>query len=191
MARRGNLWVISGPSGAGKGTLVARIIQALPDAWVSISATTRSPRSGEQNEVHYFFLNDAQFDDLVAHDGFLEWAHVHQARYGTPKSSVLEHIKSGDQVILEIDVQGAFQVKKAYPDAHLVFIAPPSLEVLEERLRHRGTETDEVIQARMQTAHRELELQSQYDVVFVNDDLEVTTQQILDYMNAAAQSEDE
>lgn len=191
MARRGNLWVISGPSGAGKGTLVARIIQALPDAWVSVSATTRSPRPGERDGVHYFFLDDAHFDDMLASDGFLEWAHVHQGRYGTPRASVLEHIASGEQVILEIDVQGAFQVKKAYPEAHLVFIAPPSLEVLEQRLRSRNTETEEVIEKRMQTARGELELKSQYDVVFINDDLELTTQQMVDYMNQAAQVEDE
>ncbi|MCC6109530.1 MAG: guanylate kinase, partial [Denitrobacterium sp.] len=145
MARRGNLFVISGPSGAGKGTLVSRVLDRVPDAWVSVSATTRPPREGEVDGTSYFFMTDDQFDDLVARGGFLEWAHVHAHKYGTPLASVKEHIDAGDQVILEIDVQGAFQVREKLPEAHLVFIDVPSEKELLARLRGRGTESEDVI----------------------------------------------
>ena len=186
--RHGNLFVISGPSGAGKGTLVARLVQSVSDAWVSVSATTRLPREGEVEGIHYHFVSDAEFDRLVAEDGLLEWAHVHDCRYGTPRATVEAHIAQGEQVILEIDVQGAFQVREKMPQAHLVFIEPPSMEELERRLRGRGTETEEKIAGRLATAKVEMARKMEYDIRLVNDDLDEATAELVAYVNAQAES---
>lgn len=183
-SRVGNLFVVSGPSGAGKGTLLSQVIERIPDAWVSVSATTRSPRPGEIEGVHYFFLDTDHFKSLVEQDGFLEWAQVHDNFYGTLKKSVVDHMNAGDQVILEIDVQGALQVRKALPEAHLVFIEPPSLEELERRLRQRGTETEDVISSRMKTAEVELAQKMEYDVQVVNDDLERAVDELVEVINS-------
>lgn len=184
--RKGNLFVLSGPSGAGKGTLVKRVLQRIPDAWVSVSATTRQPRPGEVDGKDYFFLDQPRFDELVSQDGFLEWAHVHGNSYGTLRSRVQERMDEGAQIILEIDVQGAFQVKKAMPEAHLIFIEPPSLEELERRLRGRGTETEEVICKRMKTAEVELAQKMEYDVQVINDELERATDELVSYIGSFA-----
>lgn len=184
--RKGNLFVLSGPSGAGKGTLVKRVLQRVPDAWVSVSATTRQPRPGEVDGRDYFFLDQPRFDELVSQGGFLEWAHVHGNSYGTLRSRVQDRIDHGSQVILEIDVQGAFQVKKAMPEAHLIFIEPPSLEELERRLRGRGTETEEVICNRMKIAEVELARKMEYDVQVVNDELERATEELVSYIGSFA-----
>ena len=184
--RKGNLFVLSGPSGAGKGTLVKRVLQRIPDAWVSVSATTRQPRPGEVDGKDYFFLDQPRFDELVSQDGFLEWAHVHGNSYRTLRSRVQERMDEGAQVILEIDVQGAFQVKKAMPEAHLIFIEPPSLEELERRLRGRGTETEEVICKRMKTAEVELAQKMEYDVQVINDELERATDELVSYIGSFA-----
>lgn len=164
--------MISGPSGAGKGTLLSKVLERIPDAWVSVSATTRDPRPGEKDGVHYFFLDKDHFEDLVENDGFLEWAKVHDNYYGTLRDRVVEHMDAGEQVILEIDVQGAFQVRKALPQAHLIFIEPPSLEELSRRLHSRGTESEDVISSRLKTAEVELAQKMEYDSQVVNDDLE-------------------
>lgn len=185
-SRVGNLFVVSGPSGAGKGTLLSQVIERIPDAWVSVSATTRSPRPGEIEGVHYFFLDTDHFKSLVEQDGFLEWAQVHDNFYGTLKQSVIDHMNAGDQVILEIDVQGALQVRKALPEAHLFFIEPPSLEELERRLRQRGTETEDVISSRMKTAEVELAQKMEYDVQVVNDDLERAVDELVEVINSFA-----
>ena len=185
-SRVGNLFVVSGPSGAGKGTLLSQVIERIPDAWVSVSATTRSPRPGEIEGVHYFFLDTDHFKSLVEQDGFLEWAQVHDNFYGTLKKSVVDHMNAGDQVIIEIDVQGALQVRKALPEAHLVFIEPPSLEELERRLRQRGTETEDVISSRMKTAEVELAQKMEYDVQVVNDDLERAVDELVEVINSFA-----
>lgn len=186
MSRTGNLFVISGPSGAGKGTLVKALIEQVPDAWLSVSATTRKPREGEVDGKHYHFLSNDQFDDLVRQDGFLEWAQVHSNKYGTPRAQVEQAIAEGKQAILEIDVQGAFQIKEKIPQSILVFIEPPSLEILEERLRGRGTETEDVIAARMGVATMELLEKIKYDIAIVNDDLDVAAKELVDFVEKQA-----
>lgn len=185
--RHGNLFVISGPSGAGKGTLVARLVREVPDAWVSVSVTTRAPRPGDVDGVHYRFATDDEFQRLVDGDGLLEWATYGGNRYGTPRASVEEHIAKGDQVILEIDVQGGFQVRERMPQAHLVFIEPPSLEVLEQRLRGRGTETEEAVAERMAAAKVELSRKMEYDVRLVNDDLDEAVRALVGYVDEQAE----
>lgn len=162
-------------------------MEQVPDTWVSVSATTRDPRVGEIEGVHYYFMTECQFQNLVDADGFLEWAQVHGHRYGTLRSRIEEEIAAGKQVILEIDVQGAFQVRKAMPQAHLIFIEPPSLEELERRLRARGTEEEDVILRRMATAKVELEQKMEYDVQVVNDDLERTTKELVSLVNSFAE----
>ena len=186
MSRTGNLFVISGPSGAGKGTLVKALIEQVPDAWLSVSATTRKPREGEVDGKHYHFLSNDQFDDLVRQDGFLEWAQVHSNKYGTPRAQVEQAIAEGKQAILEIDVQGAFQIKEKIPQSILVFIEPPSLEILEERLRGRGTETEDVIAARMSVATMELLEKIKYDIAIVIDDLDVAAKELVDFVEKQA-----
>ena len=169
--RRGNLFIISGPSGAGKGTLVKEISTCVPDAWVSVSVTTRAPRPAEVEGRDYFFATPEEFDRLAETGGLLEWAEVHGNRYGTPRAAVEEMISAGRQVILEIDPQGAFQVKSVLPDSVLVFIVPPSFEELERRLEGRGSETKAQLATRLATAKRELELVCEYDHVVQNDDV--------------------
>ena len=184
--RKGNLFVFSGPSGAGKGTLVARVMSEVPDAWLSVSATTRTPRPGEVDGVSYYFIDKPSFMKLVDEGGFLEWAEYSGNCYGTPVASVMEKIDEGKQVILEIDVQGALQVRERIPQAQLVFIEPPSFEELENRLRNRGTEDEPTIQRRLEAARVELSQKMEYDIQLVNDDLEVATQELVAYMNEQA-----
>jgi len=183
----GHLFVISGPSGAGKGTLLGRVVPHLKRVWVAVSATTRQPRTGEIDSVHYNFLSAEEFESLIAVDGLLEWATVHGERYGTPKAAVLEHLAAGDDVILEIDPQGACQVRQAYPQALLLFVAPPSLAELRRRLEARGTESAAAIERRLETARQELEMLPRYDKVIVNDDLEVATAELLAWLQAPQQ----
>ena len=184
--RTGNLFVISGPSGAGKGTLVARLVQSVDDVWVSRSVTTRPPRPGEVDGVHYDFLTDEQFQRLVDSDGLLEWARYGRHRYGTPRATVEEHMARGEQVVLEIDVQGAFQVREKLPQAHLVFIEPPSMEELERRLRGRNTDAPDVIAERLEAARVELSRKMEYDFRLVNDDVDEAARLLAAYVDAQA-----
>lgn len=174
------LFVISGPAGVGKGTLVARIRELRPDLELTVSATTRQPRPGEIPGVSYHFLSDDEFSHRVEEGLFLEWAQVHAHRYGTLMSEATERMNRGASVILEIDCQGGFNVKKVWPDAVLIFIEPPSFEELEHRLRGRGTEDEAQITLRLADAKAEIEAAKKYDVRIVNDDVERAAQELLD-----------
>ena len=178
MSSRARLFVVSGPSGSGKGTLLAKLREKRPDLGLTVSATTRSPRDGEVDGVSYHFLSEEEFDHMIRDGEFLEWANVHGHKYGTPFSEVRPRVDSGQSVVLEIDVQGALNVRKSFPDAVLVFVEPPSLEELERRLRGRGTEDEDSISLRLTNARKELSLASDYDVRIVNDDLETAVDEL-------------
>ena len=168
---------------------MARLLQAVPDAWFSVSATTRAPRESEVEGVSYFFIDDTTFDNLLATDGLLEWTSYSGNRYGSPRKAVEEHVAAGEQVIFDIDMRGAFSIREKMPEAHLIFIEPPSLEELERRLRNRGTETEEQITRRLEAAALELERKMEYDIRLVNDDLDVASDELIAYVNAVAESE--
>ena len=172
MNNKGTLFVITGPSGAGKGTVLKKVIQSLNGLYFSVSATTRKPREGEVDGVHYHFLTRERFEELIEKDRFLEYAQYAGNYYGTPLDPVEEHLEQGHDVILEIELQGALQVKKRLPKAVLVFIAPPSFEELESRLRGRGTETDEVIRNRLAIARQECANMDEFRFIVVNDEVE-------------------
>ena len=168
----GMLLVVSGPSGVGKGTIVKRIMENDPSIVFSVSATTRAPREGEVNHRDYHFVTEAEYDELVAQDAFLEHAEVHGHRYGTLKSEVEKRIADGQNVLLDIDTQGALQVMEKAPDAVSVFILPPSFQELERRLRGRQTETEADILRRLANARAEVKLLPRYTYALVNDDLD-------------------
>ncbi len=182
MGGTARLFVISGPSGVGKGTLVSLVRQIRPDLGLTVSATTRPPRPGEVSDVSYHFLSEEEFSRRVSAGEFLEWAEVHGHRYGTLKDDVDAMLASGRSVVLEIDVQGALKVRKVLPTAVLVFIEPPSLGELERRLRGRGTESEAQIDLRLANAKRELELSARYDVRLVNDDRDAATHRLVEVM---------
>lgn len=172
------LFVISGPSGAGKGTLLAELRKQRPDLGLTVSATTRSPRPGEVDGTSYYFLSDEEFRRRIAAGEFVEWAEVHGHLYGTLVSEVKRLLAKGHSLVLEIDVQGALNVRKVYPDAVLIFIEPPSLQALEERLRGRGTEDEASIELRLKNARHEMELADQYDARIVNDTVDRAAQEL-------------
>ncbi len=169
--KKGILLVMSGPSGAGKGTLCAHLRQQIPVA-LSVSATTRAPRKGEQEGVNYFFMTQEAFKQKIQEDGFIEWARVYDNYYGTPRKYVEDLLASGQDVMLEIDPQGAKSVKLRNPDAVLVFIMPPSYKELERRIRGRGTETEEQIEKRLSCAVGEINTLAAYDYVIINADIQ-------------------
>ncbi len=167
------LVVVAGPSAVGKGTLVAALKERMPEVWVSVSATTRPPRPTEQDAVHYFFVSPEEFDRMAERGQLLEWAVVHGThRYGTPRAPVEDRLARGVPVVLEIDLQGARQVRQAMPEALFVFVTPPSFETLVERLKIRGTEGSEERERRLRTAREELSAASEFDITLVNDRLE-------------------
>ena len=172
--RNGLLLVVSGPSGVGKGTLVKALMERNSKIKMSVSATTREPRPGEIEGVHYFFKSEEEFKAMVDRGEFLEYIHVFGTKYyGTPRSFVEQHLKNGYDVILEIDVQGAMKVKQAFPDAVLMFITAPSMSEIKSRLIGRGTETMEQVEKRFATAFEEVKMIPHYDYVIVNDVVDV------------------
>ncbi|MET8679912.1 guanylate kinase [Streptomyces sp. NPDC004647] len=177
--RRPRLTVLSGPSGVGKSTVVAHMRKAHPEVWLSVSATTRKPRPGERHGVQYFFVDDEEFDKLVANGELLEWAEFAGNRYGTPRRAVLDHLEAGQPVLLEIDLQGARLVRESMPEAQLVFLAPPGWEELVRRLTGRGTEPPEVIERRLAAAKVELAAESEFDTTLVNTSVEDVSRELL------------
>lgn len=179
------LVVLAGPTAVGKGTVAAAVREAHPDVWISVSATTRAPRPGEVDGVHYHFVDDAEFDRLVADDEMLEWAVVHKAaRYGTPRRPVVEALAAGRPAMLEIDLQGARQVRATMPEALFVFLAPPSWEELVRRLVGRGTETPEERERRLETAREELAAEEEFDVTIVNHEVREAADELVALMLA-------
>ncbi|TZE83419.1 guanylate kinase [Calorimonas adulescens] len=181
---KGILIVISGPSGAGKGTICKEVLKRDPSLCLSVSATTRKPRSGEKEGVNYYFLDKAEFEEMIKNDQFLEWAEVYGNYYGTPKSYVEEKLKEGREVILEIDIQGAMKAREKFPDGVFIFIVPPSMDELEKRIKGRATETDEEIKLRFSKAFSELKYITKYDYIVVNDAVSEAAQKVLAIITA-------
>ncbi len=177
---KGKLFVISGPSGAGKGTICNALMKdADPDELcLSISVTTREPRAGEQDGVHYYFISEDEFSDLLEKDGLLEFAEVYGRHYGTPKQKVIDKLNSGVDVILEIEMQGALKVRKTYPDGVFIFILPPSMAELRKRITGRGTETQEAIDYRLSQALSEIAYIDKYDYAVVNGKLDEAVERV-------------
>lgn len=177
MNKKGIITVISGFSGAGKGTIVRELVEKY-DYAISISATTRVPRDGEQDGVHYFFRTREEFEQMIRNDQLMEYAQYVDNYYGTPKDYVMRQLDKGIDVILEIEMQGALQVKERFPEVTLVFVTPPSAEELRRRLTTRGTETPEVIEKRLARAKEECAFMEKYDYIVVNDKLDECVEQI-------------
>jgi guanylate kinase len=179
------LVVLAGPTAVGKGTVAAAVRERHPDVWVSVSATTRKPRPGEEHGVHYWFVSDDEFDRMVEDDELLEWAVVHKAaRYGTPRKPVEEALAAGRLALLEIDLQGARLVRDAMPDALFVFLKPPSWDELVRRLVGRGTESDEERDRRLDTAREELAAENEFDVTVVNHEVHDAADELVALMVA-------
>jgi len=187
MKNKGLLIVYTGCSGVGKGTIMKRLLAEDPNLRLSVSATTRAPREGEQDGREYYFVTRERFDELIAEDGFLEHAEYVGNKYGTPKEPVYRMLNEGLDVILEIEVKGFLQVKMACPECVTIFIAPPSFEELENRLRGRGTESEEVINKRLETARDEMKYIDYFDYVIVNDDSNVSANKVLSIISEIKQ----
>jgi guanylate kinase len=172
MLNAGKLIVLTGPSGVGKGTLVKELLSRYPDIYLSVSATTRSPRPGEINGQHYYFVSLVEFEEMITAGEFLEWAEFAGNCYGTPKKQVQNRINEGKLVLLEIEVEGARQIRDSFPDALRIFILPPSSAELENRLRGRGQDSEDAIASRLKRAQEEIEAAHEFDFQVINDDLE-------------------
>jgi guanylate kinase len=177
--RKGLLMVVSGPSGTGKGTVCSELLAQAEDLAYSISATTRQPRAGEVDGKNYYFMDKAEFEQKIAEGGFLEYANVYGNYYGTPLGKIEERLAKGEDILLEIDTQGALNVMKKCPDGLFIFLVPPSLAELERRIRGRGSETEESLQKRMGSACKEIEDGRKYSYVVVNDTVKHAVQRIL------------
>ncbi len=171
MTNNNDLIVITGPSGVGKGTLVKKLLALSQDIWLSISATTRSPREGEVDYEDYIFLNNTEFKELIKNNGFLEWAEFAGNFYGTPRFEVQKQLQLGKKVLLEIELDGARQVRKTFKNGLYIFIAPPNFKELEKRIRDRGTDSEEAISKRLLRAKEELNAQYEFDSIIINDDI--------------------
>jgi guanylate kinase len=184
--RPARLTVLAGPTAVGKGTVAAYVREHHPEVWISVSVTTRRPRPGEEHGRHYWFVNDQDFDRMVTDDELLEWAVVHRAaRYGTPRQPVLEALEAGRPALLEIDLQGARQVRERMPEALFVFLKPPSWEELVRRLVGRGTESAEERARRLETARAELAAETEFDVTVVNREVHQAAEQLVALMQSA------
>jgi len=181
---RGLLIVLSGPSGVGKGTVCANLRHRMPELVYSVSATTREPRQGEINGINYFFKSREQFQDMIANDALLEWAEYVGNFYGTPCDFVERTLASGKDIILEIEVQGALKVKQKFPEGVFIFLMPPSLDELKQRITGRGTEAADVIDHRMNVAVEEMNLLRHYDYAVVNDEIDAACQRIQSIITA-------
>lgn len=181
---QGVLLVVSGPSGAGKGTICSMLREQLPNLGYSVSVTTRQPRTGEVDGVNYFFKTVDEVKEMIAKDELLEYAEVYGNYYGTPRDYVMEQLKAGKDVLLEIDIQGALQVKKRFPEGVFVFIVPPSLDELSARIYKRGTDSEDVIKRRLASAASELTYAAEYDYIIVNDIAEKAADKVLTIMEA-------
>jgi guanylate kinase len=182
-ASRSRLIVLAGPTAVGKGTVAAAVRETHPEVWISVSATTRAPRPGEENGVHYWFVSDEEFDAMVDKGDLLEWAVVHKAaRYGTPRGPVDLALASGRPAMLEIDLQGARQVRETMPEALFVFLKPPSWEELVRRLVGRGTESEAERERRLETARAELAAESEFDVTIVNHEVHAAADELVALM---------
>jgi guanylate kinase len=181
--RRSRLIVLAGPTAVGKGTVAAEVRRNHPEVWLSVSATTRDPRPGEENGVHYWFVSDDDFDAMIERGDLLEWATVHGThRYGTPRGPVELALASGHPAMLEIDLQGARQVRRTMPEALFVFLKPPSWEELVRRLVGRGTETEAQRERRLATAREELAAESEFDVTVVNHEVHAAADELVALM---------
>ena len=177
-----HLVVLAGPSGVGKSSVISAALKQAPQTWLSISATTRSPRPGEIDGVNYFYVSDAQFDQMIADNELLEWAVFAGNRYGTPRKPVEEKLASGTPVLLEIELEGAKQIRQAMPEALLVFLEPPTWADLEARLAGRGTESQTQVQARLDAALKELESKGFFDYIIVNDEVNRAASELVQYL---------
>ncbi|MGN0702035.1 MAG: guanylate kinase [Lentihominibacter sp.] len=187
---RGKLYVISGPSGAGKGTICKRILQEDSNIRFSVSMTTRAPREGERDRVDYYFVTREEFEELLSEGGLLEYNRYVNNYYGTPRRQVVQWLEEGHDVILEIDYHGAFQVRETYPEAVLVFILPPSVEELRERILGRGSETGEILERRLEEAMNDLAQADKYDYRVVNEDVDAAVKEVQHIMKSERNKEE-
>jgi len=182
MKNQKQLIILTGPSGVGKGTVVKEILGKDKSIWLSISATTREPREGEKEGENYFFLNQQKFKEMIEQNLFLEWAQFAGNYYGTPLSSVNEKIKEGFTVLLEIEVEGAKQIKEKFPNSMSIFLLPPDKEELERRIRNRGTEKEEAIKKRLSRANYEISVSNQFDFELTNHNIDETAKKIIKFI---------